>query len=537
MKEAVWVSPGDGFTVDGRRIEGGMVYVGNALRSARSYAVEPALINPYLPVRWADPDRRGEGSLGYWPSYKNISPQARAAYLEWLAGGRRDPDINIGYVFLFFYGLERRVLFDLGAGSSHPDVAAITAEVSELLGIYREVKSFRQYASKFLDFVAALQTADTRKAIPESPNGDWARSAAVVGIGRMAAEGRHISAEWMLGYFHLHSDGWNRTSANRCRSEFDNLFKMRYRARYGQGITLRSSRNLRIWYQTASDGFSGIPWKANLELPDVTSDRETIRSIRELAEGCAGDLDAYSRYVGRYPASRAVPAATALLPDDLLDNYPSFLSDWHDWLVDVLGEERMVLVPFQRVLTAWSPHSADKIAKKDALLMSLLLAWVGVGIEPDVRFGAALPKPDIGAVLFRLTESEEGGVRSPRYATLLSVAHLTAVAARGSGPVRLSAWEVFARYIENANPFRSGACCAAHHLHLDRLRLSLAPGPAAESCGQRGGRPASFSACARLADEFLHSSMPEGFELIGETAFEWPDRKRVVFARAFHISH
>ena len=31
--------------------------------------------------------------------------------------------------------------------------------------------------------------------------------------------------------------------------------------------------------------------------------------------------------------------------------------------------------------------------------------------------------------------------------------------------------------------------------------------------------------------------MPEGFELIGETAFEWPDRKRVVFARAFHISH
>ncbi|MCZ6664846.1 MAG: hypothetical protein O7B81_06045 [Gammaproteobacteria bacterium] len=35
----------------------------------------------------------------------------------------------------------------------------------------------------------------------------------------------------------------------------------------------------------------------------------------------------------------------------------------------------------------------------------------------------------------------------------------------------------------------------------------------------------------------MNSSMPEGFELIGETAFEWPDRERVVFARAFHISH
>ena len=35
----------------------------------------------------------------------------------------------------------------------------------------------------------------------------------------------------------------------------------------------------------------------------------------------------------------------------------------------------------------------------------------------------------------------------------------------------------------------------------------------------------------------MNSSLPEGFELIGETAFEWPDRKRVVFARAFHISN
>ena len=35
----------------------------------------------------------------------------------------------------------------------------------------------------------------------------------------------------------------------------------------------------------------------------------------------------------------------------------------------------------------------------------------------------------------------------------------------------------------------------------------------------------------------MNSSMPEGFELIGETAFEWPDGERSPFARAFHISH
>ena len=104
-----WVPPGRDATVAGYTIHGGMLYVGQGLLAINGPGIEPALIDPSLPVNRANPDRAGAG-MTYWPSYSSISPECRAAYLDWLATGRRDPGAYIGYVFLYFYGLERRVL-------------------------------------------------------------------------------------------------------------------------------------------------------------------------------------------------------------------------------------------------------------------------------------------------------------------------------------------------------------------------------------------------------------------------------------------
>jgi len=67
--------------------------------------------------------------MDYWPSYCEVSPRARAAYLRWLEDGRRDESTYIGYVFLFFYGLERRLLGDLGGNVSHPEARTIVEEI------------------------------------------------------------------------------------------------------------------------------------------------------------------------------------------------------------------------------------------------------------------------------------------------------------------------------------------------------------------------------------------------------------------------
>ncbi len=105
-KPAKWYESGQSINVQGYNISDGMIYVGETLLDSYGYENDACLINPQLKVSPAEPWEAGYG-LGYWLQYGSISAKCRGAYLKWLANGRSEPKANIGYVFLFFYGLER----------------------------------------------------------------------------------------------------------------------------------------------------------------------------------------------------------------------------------------------------------------------------------------------------------------------------------------------------------------------------------------------------------------------------------------------
>src|SRR5690606_16028718 len=136
-KNVRWVKPGESITVEGHTIADGFVYVGSsmsadidsvaALKNAANLGVQshsysgnwtaqrttdPALINPSLRVASRNADTVGQ-KMGYWPSYSGIEPECRLAYLQWLASGKKEPNAYIGYVFLYFYGIERRIIADM----------------------------------------------------------------------------------------------------------------------------------------------------------------------------------------------------------------------------------------------------------------------------------------------------------------------------------------------------------------------------------------------------------------------------------------
>lgn len=94
-----------GETVKGKNFSiPGMVYVGENLPDSSGYYNDASLINDKLKVISAEPWEGGE-EMGYWPSYDRIPAKCRGAYLKWLATGRSEPEAYIGYVFLFFTGL------------------------------------------------------------------------------------------------------------------------------------------------------------------------------------------------------------------------------------------------------------------------------------------------------------------------------------------------------------------------------------------------------------------------------------------------
>jgi hypothetical protein len=86
---ARWIPPGEPAEIAGFSLPQGMLYVGSGLRAIKEWAgdVEPALLDPRLPVGKHNPDFEGR-QMSYWPSYSTIPPASRAAYLRWLAGGR-----------------------------------------------------------------------------------------------------------------------------------------------------------------------------------------------------------------------------------------------------------------------------------------------------------------------------------------------------------------------------------------------------------------------------------------------------------------
>ncbi len=65
---------------------------------------EPSLIDLSLPISKGS-DMWNGVKLDYSPSYSSISPEQRSIYLNWLEDVSKP--ISIGYVFLFYYGLER----------------------------------------------------------------------------------------------------------------------------------------------------------------------------------------------------------------------------------------------------------------------------------------------------------------------------------------------------------------------------------------------------------------------------------------------
>ena len=72
-----------------------------------NFANEPSLIDMELEVR---PDVSSYNQdIGYYPSYCNLSPENRFVYLNWLKNVKEP--IPIGYVFIFYYGLERHLLY------------------------------------------------------------------------------------------------------------------------------------------------------------------------------------------------------------------------------------------------------------------------------------------------------------------------------------------------------------------------------------------------------------------------------------------
>jgi TerB N-terminal domain/TerB-C domain len=418
-----WIPANEPVAVAGHRIAGGLIYVGHSLRSAAG-SVEPAQINPALPV---DPQAPGRAALGLAaaPSYHLISSGHRAAYLAWLAAGRTGSDVPIGLVVLFCSGLERRVLVDAAADPTvRAELPVIATELQRLQAVYGAAHpSFGQQADALLE-VLDLLTAPARwpgpagRAVPPPVATDaprWPVPLALrIALAQLANAGRPMPPQWARCWAWYHPSLFPAAPQTRCPEEFTDLFALRYRRRLPAGLVPDAEGRppVRIGYQPVNPAMDTVAVERP-DLPDMLAEPVATRLLGTLVDEVTGALTPYSRWLARTPGGRASVASTMLLPDDLLDHRPGPLRPLMSWADDRLGGASHAVVDAAEFAPFWSSADPRGMSREEASSLAVVLARIGLGVEPDVRFAG----PPLGpgpAVLFRLDPQASGSRATER---------------------------------------------------------------------------------------------------------------------------
>ena len=431
-----WFPPGRSVTVQGRQITDGMIYAGTGLSGISPYVeVEPALIDPSQAVDNHNPDLDGD-DMTYWPSYSEISPASRSAYLDWLAEGRPS-GAYIGYVFLFFYGIERRLLFDRDREEvPGEEIDALVSEVERLVELYGENNSFNRYAGEFLSLARSLQL-DLKSAPSWDPplvRRGWEFQLEVkIGLGSIVAAGDPVPPIWALSWLRLHPETSLRTPAVRCEQEFNELFQIRYGQQYGAGMMIRRNKTaLSHHYQAANASFSSPIAISVDDLPDVSMLRRPVRDLRKLAESVTKELESYSRWVGKRQDRDSI-AAVALLPTELIaERKTGNLQQLLALIEAALAQNDPSPVLASRLTEEFPTQQEGIMSAGEASAFAQLLERLGYGLVPDYRHSKVNLSKHEYAALFRLSGQQSEPSGSYQAATLLLQLGAAVSAADGS---------------------------------------------------------------------------------------------------------
>lgn len=462
---AEWMAQGHSATVHGFAT-GDLVYVGSGLRALDGSGIEPSLIDPARPVDHpSHANTAGEG-MTYWPSYSSISSASRTAYLQWLAGGRKDPNAYIGYVFIFFYGLERRAYeFLQNRGSNAEEVLAIGREVARLLELYGDTSgSFAGYGESFLEMLASIEprARDLRRNAIHPGYG--VPHGLKIALGECARDSRPLPAglalDWVRSSYYLN------TPATRCASEFELLFHIRYAKQFGDGLVIKPNKTfLDLTYRPASSALDAVVI-TDQKIPDVSQLTRPLGKLIELAQECSSALDSFSRFLGRNPDARQTLSAFALLPEELVEGTPS--ADAHSLASLVrsrLDGDGRAHLSAGELLQYVALAKPDKVSKNEAMLLAQALEKLGYGIEPDVRLGGPVYDIDGHVVVFRRLPDCPSDA-SDEYATAALCMRLGAVVSAADDEVSELERELLREHIEETLQLSPG--------ERQRLRAHLA---------------------------------------------------------------
>lgn len=400
---------------------------------------------PVSPAAYAVADE-----LPYWPAYHSVTPQQRYKYLDWLVGGRRDPQIEIGYVFIYFYGLERRVLVD------DADHVLIAEEVLRLQSIYNGCRSFRRYSTSFLWYILAI--TGKRRILSEdlvariiALTEQWDAECLGRCLAYLHESGRRLPAQ--LAYVTAQLD--HRTTSSviirRHQTLFRDLFAKRYERSFGEGLELRASKRSKpLYYRPASGTLLHLlaeqRFEASLSVPDVLAITSQFKPLVDIWTECIEELRVYDK---AHRSSGGVVTASAYesLPPELREGEHPEFENWMSLWTEQANSDGVPVVPIHCLAKLKGFQQRNTLLKNQCQTLLRTADCLGIGVEPDARLTGRNYRWDDRVTLFFLEDDE--ATDSPSYQAAACLLQLGLLVAAADGQVDEDETNRIAEHLED----------------------------------------------------------------------------------------
>lgn len=368
-------------------------------------AFDASLLDTTLPV--APLGSVVEERLPYWPNYYDCSPSQRSAYVSWLLGGRTDPQMELGYVFIYFYGLERRVLID------QMDHLPVVEEVIRLLPIYDHSNSFRNYATKFLWL--SLYLASKQQQIPSDllnramqVTHRWEDDTIRHYLAIQIETDKALPVEFAFVVAKHDARTTSSVIVRRHGDKFCELFKEKFELVFKVGFKLRSSKNpKRLRYFPAS-GTPHIYDELESKLPqqpDVLRITSQFKPLVRMWDECIDELKAYNREHRKSDGEMTAEAYESL-PESLREDDHPELDDWLALWERYANDDGWSVVPVSEIATLKSIDPRATLTKTQCNKILTSADAIGIGVEPDARLTGKSYKWDQPVCFFFLESTE-----------------------------------------------------------------------------------------------------------------------------------
>lgn len=444
-----WVGPNTPVEIRSWKIPGGLFY----LQPGATNQFEPSAIGVNLNV--ATPAIGAASALPYWPAYATITPAQRGTYLEWMARGRRDDNPQtreFGYLFLFFYGLERRVLIE---EDYCPEIGHEIANLVVIYSPYGRSKSLQSYFCQLLHFWAHRQGEERYGElwpwILDLTNSVLDEDELALVLGNLAARGKNAPAKLAREIAYNDPAAIRSNVTTRSPEEFARLFDQRFTLEFPNGLPVEGSskRVVAAEYRPASAALRdaiGTPALTAHTIKAIIPEPARVKLI-ELWNSSCNDLLSYMRAKAKSVGKSVDLGTLVAMPEEFRKRHASNLAaGLEQILASAAQEDGYHFITAGPLFSYFGEANRPKYTPSQSRQMATGLGALGWLLEPDPNMHGGSLSSDSEVVLFRGTP---GGI-SPEFLGHCGLVQLAASIAGADGHFDLRESETISLLIENA---------------------------------------------------------------------------------------